>query len=145
LPSSSTLPNLVGAAAKLEEAAVGWWTVAYTVPTKRTRRFEDGVDDDTGKQRYRYEIRDEVNLIVRGWRGAELFLAAWSAKRTDPGVAPAYVADCAYWWTREHEAWAELPRERVTWTTPQPTPVRVSFKELTRLVKTDGLARADEK
>ena len=46
-------------------------------------------------------------------------------------------ADCAYWWTREHEAWAELPRERVRWTTPWPTPVKVSFTELKRLVKSE--------
>ena len=116
--------QLTGGAAKLEKAAAGWWTVAYTVPTRRLRRVEDG-QDEKGNPVRRMETFDEVNTVVRGWRGQQAFLAAWSAGK----------ADCAYWWTREHEAWAELPRERVTWTTPYPTPVRVSFRELTRLIK----------
>ncbi len=116
---------LTGAAAKLEAAAVGWWTVAYTVPTRRQRRVEDGVDEE-GKLIGHMELVDEVNTVVRGWRKDQAFLAAWDSSG----------ADCAYWWTREHEAWAELPRERLTWTTPWPTPVRVSFRELTRLIKT---------
>jgi hypothetical protein len=126
LPSSSTLPDLVGAAAKLEKAAVGWWTVAYTVPTRRQRKVSDGVDDE-GKDIGHMETVDGVNTVVRGWREGGAFLAAWSAGK----------AECAYWWTREHEAWAELPRELVRWTTPHPTPVRVSFRELTRLVKSE--------
>lgn len=117
--------DLVGPAAKLEKAAAGWWTVAYTVPTKRQRRVEDGADEEGNPVRH-METFDEVNTVVRGWRGERAFLAAWSSTG----------ADCAYWWTREHEAWAELPRERVTWTTPWPTPVKVSFTELRRLIKT---------
>lgn len=118
--------HLVGGAAKLERAAAGWWTVAYTVPTRRQRRVEDGADEEGNPVRH-MELFDEVNTVVRGWREGQTFLAAWSAGKTE----------CAYWWTREHEAWAELPRERVTWTTPQPTPVKVSFKELTRLIKSE--------
>lgn len=123
---SGSAVDLVGPAAKLEAAAVGWWTVAYTVPTRRMRRVEDGHDEEGNPVRH-METFDEANTVVRGWRGEQAFLAAWSAGK----------ADCAYWWTREHEAWAELPRERVTWTTPQPTPVKVSFRELTRLIKSE--------
>jgi hypothetical protein len=123
---SMTEMGLTGAAAKLEAAAVGWWTVAYTVPTKRLRKVSDGVDDE-GKAIGHMETVDEVNTVVRGWRNGQAFLAAWDSSG----------ADCAYWWTREREAWAELPRERVTWTTPHPTPVKVSFTELRRLIKSE--------
>jgi hypothetical protein len=122
--SCSSAADLVGAAAKLEAAAAGWWTVAYTVPTRRQRKVSDGVDDD-GKPYGHMEVVDEANTVVRGWRRGGAFLAAWDSSG----------ADCAYWWTREHEAWAEMPRERVTWTTPWPTPVKVSFRELKRLLK----------
>ena len=111
---------LVGAAAKLEKAAAGWYTVAYSVPTRRLRKV---LVDGEGRM---VEV-DETNTVVRGWRGEQAFLAAWDSSG----------ADCAYWWTREHEAWADLPRERVTWTTPWPTPVKVSFTELRRLIKSE--------
>ena len=103
----------------------GWWTVAYVVPVKRLRKVSDGVDDE-GKPLAHMETVDETNLVVRGWKEDGAFLAAWSADGK---------ADVAYWWTRDHEAWAELPRQLVTWTTPTPTPVKVGFARLKKLLK----------
>ena len=123
--NSRPVGALVGAPAQVEKLAGGWWTVAYVVPVKRLRKVSDGVDDE-GNPLAHMETVDETNLVVRGWRGDSAFLAAWSADGK---------ADVAYWWTREHEAWAELPRQLVTWTTPTPTPVKIGFAQLKKLLK----------
>ena len=116
---------VVGPARALLAAAEGWWTVAYVVPVERQRRVEDGVDDD-GRVIRRMEARVEENLVVRGWSAqGRQFLAAWASGK----------AECAYWWQREQEAWADLPRELVRWETPVPVPTRVSFAELRRRLK----------
>jgi hypothetical protein len=68
---------------------------------------------------------DEDRLVVRGRRGPQQFMAVWRSGK----------ADCAYWWTRQHEAWADLPRQQVRWETPTPTPVKVGFRELRKLLQ----------
>lgn len=123
--------DLPSAARALVSKAVGWHTVAYSVPVTRLRRVSDGVDDE-GKTINRMVEVEETNVVVAGWRGAGRFFAVWSAERTDEGVAPKFKADVAYWWQREHEAWADLPRELVRWATPWPCPVKVGFAELKR-------------
>lgn len=106
--------DLSGAARGLLKRLDGWWTVAYTLPAT-WRKTEEA-----------------VSVVLRGWSGERQWIAVWINGK----------ADCAYWWTREHEAWAELPRELVRWTTPQPTPVKVSFRELSRLVQECGKVEA---
>lgn len=85
----------------------GWWTVAYSLE-REVRRSE----------------RIGQAVVVRGRRGEQRFMAVWVDGK----------ADCAYWWTREHETVAQLPTEVVRWTSPVPTPVKVSFAELKKLV-----------
>jgi len=70
---------------------------------------------------------DEDRLVVRGRRGEQQFMAVWRNGK----------ADCAYWWTRQHEAWADLPRQLVRWGTPAPTPVKVGFRELGKLLQSE--------
>jgi len=107
--------SLPGGAGRLERAASAqWWTVAYQLPAT-WRKTEDA-----------------VSVVLRAWSGSRQFMAVWINGK----------AECAYWWTREHEAWADLPRELVRWTTPQPTPVKVSFRELSRLVQECGKVEA---
>lgn len=101
---------LPSSARVLVSKAAGWWTVAYEV-------------DATWRK-----VEGKTNVVVQGWRGRRQFLAVWADGK----------ADCAYWWTTEHEAWADLPRELVRWTTPAPAPVKVSFAELKRLLKLNG-------
>ena len=109
--------DLNGAVRGLLKRCDGWWTVAYQLPA--TWRKTD----------------DAISVVVRGWSGSRQFMAVWiNGGRGRDGVQ-SFKAECAYWWTREHEAWADLPRELVRWTTPQPTPVKVSFRELSRLVQ----------
>lgn len=126
--------SLVGGPRALESAAArsGWYTVAYSVPVMRLRRVSDGVDDE-GKPINRMVEVEETNVVVAGWRGAGRFLAVWSGEGSGERAEQAPPkADVAYWWQREHEAWADLPRELVRWTTPHPTPVKVGFAELKR-------------
>lgn len=66
-------------------------------------------------------------LVLRGRRGEGQFLAAWRSGK----------ADCAYWWTRHHQAWADLPPQLVTWQTPRPAPVKVSFRDLGKLLEVE--------
>ena len=115
--------DLVGGAAQLLKKAESWYTIAYEVEVQRLRKVSDG-EDDEGQPVAHMEPVVERNLVVRGRRGEGMFLAVWASGK----------ADVAYWWTREHEAWADLPRELVRWTTPVPTPVKVSFAELKRKV-----------
>ena len=70
---------------------------------------------------------DEDRLVARGRRGEQQFMAVWRSGK----------ADCAYWWTRQHEAWADLPRQLVRWETPAPTPVKVGFRELGKLLQSE--------
>ena len=107
----------------------GWWTVAYLVDVERLRKVDNDVADEDGATRGHMESVVSSNLVVRGWRDGGAFLAAWSA------AGEGWKADCAYWWTRDREAWADLPRELVTWRTARPMPVRVSFRELKALLK----------
>jgi hypothetical protein len=69
----------------------------------------------------------EDRLVVRGRRGPQQFMAVWRSSK----------ADYAYWWTRQHEAWADLPRQLVRWETPAPTPVKVGFRELGKLLQSE--------
>jgi hypothetical protein len=69
----------------------------------------------------------EDRLVVRGRRGPQQFMAVWRSGK----------ADCAYWWTRQHEAWADMPRQLVRWETPAPTPVKVGFRELGKLLQSE--------
>lgn len=116
--------GLPGGCRQVLKAAAGWWTIAYEVDVTRLRKVDDGLDED-GKPVGHMESVVGSNLVVRGRRGGGQFLAVWADGK----------ADVAYWWTREHEAWADLPRELVRWTTPQPTPVKVSFRDLKRLLQ----------
>ena len=92
----------------------GWWTVAYLVDVERLRKVDNDAADEDGATRVHMESVMSSNLVVRGWRDGGAFLAAWSA------AGEGWKADCAYWWTRDREAWADLPRELVTWRTARP-------------------------
>lgn len=87
----------------------GWYTIAYEV-------------DATWRK-----VEGKTNLVLRGRRGEQQFMAVWRSGK----------ADCAYWWTREHEAWADLPRQLVRWETPAPTPVKVGFRDLGKLLQSE--------
>jgi hypothetical protein len=118
-------PDLPGGGRRLLELAADWWTIAYTVPVSRLRKVSDGADDD-GNPLVRMLPVEETNTVLRGRRGHGQFMAVWSASGK---------AEVAYWWTRDHEGWADLPRQRIRWSTPHLAPVKVGFRQLSKLVK----------